>query len=260
MENKNLLTMKQPALGKKIFELRKQKGLTQEELVEKCNINVRTIQRIEAGETTPRSFTIKVILEALDTNIDESFLNDVEINSQDKKVLNLAWVFGIVYFVFGFIEAIADVFQFTKDTTIFNNFLYTGVKVVSALTFVFFFRGFLKIAKLYSHKLLKIIVLIFMVTYVLFAIYDVFLVNLSDEIIAISIVVKLLVFGIVQIIFGISLLQLKQQLGTLIQVNGIVEIVTGICLTTVILATLGLFLLIPTIIIEVIVLYKLAKK
>ena len=65
--------MKQPALGKKIFDLRKQKGLTQEELVEKCNISVRTIQRIEAGETTPRSFTVKTILEALeaDFNIDE---------------------------------------------------------------------------------------------------------------------------------------------------------------------------------------------
>ena len=44
MEFKNVFTMKQPGLGKKILELRKQKGLTQEELVEICNINVRTIQ------------------------------------------------------------------------------------------------------------------------------------------------------------------------------------------------------------------------
>lgn len=53
--------MKQPALGKRIFELRTSKGFTQEELVEKCNISVRTIQRIESGEVTPRSFTIKTI-------------------------------------------------------------------------------------------------------------------------------------------------------------------------------------------------------
>lgn len=46
MINKNIHTMKQPELGKRISELRKEKGLTQEELVEKCNINVRTIQRI----------------------------------------------------------------------------------------------------------------------------------------------------------------------------------------------------------------------
>lgn len=57
--------MKQPELGKKITDLRKQKGLTQEELVELCNINVRTIQRIEAGEVTPRSYTLKTIFAAL---------------------------------------------------------------------------------------------------------------------------------------------------------------------------------------------------
>lgn len=64
--------MKQPDLGKKIAELRKAKGLTQEELVEKCNLNVRTLQRIECGEVTPRSYTIKVIFAALDYNIYDS--------------------------------------------------------------------------------------------------------------------------------------------------------------------------------------------
>ena len=64
--------MKQPELGKKIAELRKAKGLTQEELVEKCNINVRTLQRIEVGEATPRSYTIKIIFAVLDYNIYDS--------------------------------------------------------------------------------------------------------------------------------------------------------------------------------------------
>ena len=34
--------MQQPELGKKILELRKANGLTQEDLVARCNINVRT--------------------------------------------------------------------------------------------------------------------------------------------------------------------------------------------------------------------------
>ena len=58
--------MEQPQLGLKISELRKQKGLTQEELVDQCNINVRTLQRIESGEVSPRSYTVKTILTALD--------------------------------------------------------------------------------------------------------------------------------------------------------------------------------------------------
>ena len=48
MKNKNVHTMKQPALGKRISELWKEQGMTQEELVAKSNINARTIQRIEA--------------------------------------------------------------------------------------------------------------------------------------------------------------------------------------------------------------------
>lgn len=61
--------MKQPELGRKIAELRKVKGLTQEELVSKCNITVRTLQRIESGVGTPRSYTIKILFTALDYNI-----------------------------------------------------------------------------------------------------------------------------------------------------------------------------------------------
>ena len=58
--------IQQPELGKKIAVLRKAKGLTQEELVDKCNLNIRTLQRIEAGKVIPRAYTIRLIFEALD--------------------------------------------------------------------------------------------------------------------------------------------------------------------------------------------------
>ena len=61
--------MKQPELGRKIADLRKAKGYTQEELVEKCNLSVRTLQRIESGEVLPRSHTIRVIFAALDYKV-----------------------------------------------------------------------------------------------------------------------------------------------------------------------------------------------
>jgi uncharacterized Tic20 family protein len=49
--------MKQPDLGLKVSELRKEKGLTQEQLAELCEVTPRTIQRIEGGEVDPRAFT-----------------------------------------------------------------------------------------------------------------------------------------------------------------------------------------------------------
>ncbi|MFW5707820.1 MAG: helix-turn-helix domain-containing protein [Bacteroidota bacterium] len=61
--------MKQPELGRKISELRLAKGLTQSELAEKCNVSLRTIQRIESADVIPRSTTVKMIFASLDYEI-----------------------------------------------------------------------------------------------------------------------------------------------------------------------------------------------
>src|SRR5512139_4090384 len=58
--------MHQPDLGLKVSELRQQKGLTQEQLAEFCEISPRTIQRIESGEVDPRAYTLHCLGEALE--------------------------------------------------------------------------------------------------------------------------------------------------------------------------------------------------
>lgn len=73
--------MKQQELGTKLAELRKAKGLTQEDLVAKCNINVRTLQRIEAGEVIPRSYTLQSILSVLEVDYSE-FVEQVNSNNK----------------------------------------------------------------------------------------------------------------------------------------------------------------------------------
>ena len=52
-------------IGKKISEIRKQKGLTQEEVAEGAKINLRTLQRIEKDETEPRGNSLQGICVAL---------------------------------------------------------------------------------------------------------------------------------------------------------------------------------------------------
>ena len=87
MKSKNNRQMKQPTLGKRIQELRKSQGITQEELVDLCNVSVRTIQRIEAGEVTPRSHTIKTILHALGEELSSIQEPIDEISHLDKKTI-----------------------------------------------------------------------------------------------------------------------------------------------------------------------------
>lgn len=74
----------QPDFGKQVAELRKAKGLTQEELVDQCNLSVRTLQRIEAGEVEPRIYTVKLILKALDVQLNGSH-NSYDFKQQNKR-------------------------------------------------------------------------------------------------------------------------------------------------------------------------------
>lgn len=58
-------------IGEKIREVRKKKGLSQEELAESSKVNLRTIQRIENNESEPRGKTLNLICEVLDINIED---------------------------------------------------------------------------------------------------------------------------------------------------------------------------------------------
>lgn len=57
-------------IGQKIKELRVLKGLTQEDLADKTSLSVRTIQRIESGDVDPRTYTLNLLAEALDVELE----------------------------------------------------------------------------------------------------------------------------------------------------------------------------------------------
>lgn len=63
--------MKYNELALKIKEWRSRKGLSQEQLADTAQINLRTVQRIEGGEVEPRGDTLKRIANALQITPDE---------------------------------------------------------------------------------------------------------------------------------------------------------------------------------------------
>ena len=62
-------------IGQEIRKLRQQKGMTQEELADRTNLSVRTIQRIENGEVDPRAYTLQTIASALEVEFE--ILNNI---------------------------------------------------------------------------------------------------------------------------------------------------------------------------------------
>ena len=112
--------MKQPQLGKKIIELRLTKGLTQTELAEKCNLSLRTIQRIESTEVTPRSYTLKLIFKTLDFDGFNLANNNSSLNSKGSFNLKKNVVRNILLLLITSLVSIA-IFKLISDYKMQSN-------------------------------------------------------------------------------------------------------------------------------------------
>ncbi|MFY0689202.1 MAG: helix-turn-helix transcriptional regulator [Cyclobacteriaceae bacterium] len=247
--------MKQPELGITIQSLRQDKQLTQEELVEMCNLNVRTLQRIEAGEVTPRDYTIKAIFSALDYKMEE-VVDSIQKQSAIA-TLQIAWIAGIIYFVLGVIEAIVDTVRFDYDLPNYFPFLYTTVKLIVLAGYISMMLGFVEIGKMFKHSLLKIGAFLMLGAMCIIEIYDIITIfsGLTEDEFLFVKGIESVAFGGTDIIFGIALLQLHQ-LGLASRVAGGFEIVAGMFFITFILAFVGMIMLVPATILEVVLLFK----
>ena len=93
-------------IGQTIREARLRKGMTQEELAEKTDISIRTIQRIENGEAAPRSFTLQSIVKVLE--IDYEYLVNYkleqngheETSREDPVLLSMLHLSGLFILLF----------------------------------------------------------------------------------------------------------------------------------------------------------------
>ena len=230
--------MKQPELGQRIAELRKQKGLTQEELVDLCNISVRTIQRIETGEVTPRSYTVKTILSALGNDLKDIQEDEVSASNQ-KKFLQLGWIFGIIYLLLGFLEGPLDLLRISEDLSGTSNYFffpindfsptfYFVIKLLVLGSFIFFLRGFVALGTILENSFLRITAMLLLALMIFSIAHDVISLfwNRADPIL-ISMGVSV-AFGVIGILFGIALIQLRKQLGLICLFAGILEIIAGV--------------------------------
>lgn len=263
--------MKQPALGQKILELRQQKGLTQEELVEQCNISVRTIQRIEAGETMPRVYTIKTILSALDRDLDDlredtvfetkvkqAMLIEIDDSKEATfliKNLHIGWIAGILSMIV-FVFQIFEEYNFTEgDGYFLGNMGYILVSIFAILSFLFHMRAYILLGNLFKMNLLKIAAIVFIVVETimnLITIIDINRIYISD--IAYGII-AFVFYGLSFLLFGYALYKMPQ-LGNLTKITGIVYLIIGGLFLTVILGIVALPLSIISQVLTILILIK----
>ncbi len=258
--------MQQPELGRRLTALRKEKNLTQEELVEKSHVSVRTIQRIEAGEVLPRTITVKILLEALGESY-ESFStkqNQVmgtqkNLPSTNRNTLLIAVLAGSVYLISEVILSAMDISWFagSRDWGFRMNAIYAGLVVVMVVSLVLFARGFIALSVVFENSLLKVAAYLLIVATVSKGILDVSSLSVDDmESLWILYAVISVVMGAVGIVFGVSLIRLQDSMGELSRVAGILEIVMGCMLITVVMFFISYVVFIPAVIVEILVLYR----
>jgi transcriptional regulator with XRE-family HTH domain len=273
--------MKQPDLGKKIASIRKEKGLTQEELVERCNINVRTIQRIESGEVAPRPITLRLILEALDYDIEmlneelrstassSSFLSIKSIQdfflinfdpskdlSLSARQLKYAWIAGLACFLIGFPESGMDYAQYTHSYDAHLNPIYTIVKLISFITMVLLMRGFIILGDYHKNYLMKISSYLLIIHGLFLAIYDIFSTFFPDIQSEHADGGVAITYGAILLLWGVSLHKSKGYFGRATGIAGTLAVIASVLFITLILWWVGLLLLIPVEILEIVILYK----
>ena len=78
------------AIGNRMYECRKSKGLTQAELAEKANISDRTYAEIERGTVNMRVETLLQICKALNVTPDELLVkDDSKVDMTRSKIMEL---------------------------------------------------------------------------------------------------------------------------------------------------------------------------
>lgn len=255
--------MQQPELGQQLAALRKQQNLTQEELVEKSHVSVRTIQRIEAGEVLPRLSTVKILWRALGAEYTFNTTHPTHMQTvnhpqhQHQQQLLVAVVAGAVYLVFELALTAMDLAWLTSSGSRTEGLRWMYITLTAGMigAYMLFARGFLLLARLFENKLLTVAAVLMMLAVAASGFVDVAMFRTSMEELSLPYAILAIVVGICSLLFGIALLRLQDGMGGLAKVAGILEIVMGCALITVLLFFIALAVVIPATVVEILLLY-----
>jgi uncharacterized Tic20 family protein/DNA-binding transcriptional regulator YiaG len=138
------MKMSKTELSKRVKELRTRKGLSQEQLAEISGLSLRTIQRIENGETEPRGETLKRLMNALEVAPDD--LMDWSI-AEDKGFLTAVNLSALGFFVFPLLGILIPLIMWISKKDKLKDINKTGKEILNFqitwnllvfLTYIFF--------------------------------------------------------------------------------------------------------------------------
>lgn len=243
--------MNQPELGRRISERRNQIGITQKELSESCNVDIRTVQRIESGEVVPRHSTLKLISHFLEYDFQQHTGTDDLQNNVSKDFLLVSFIAGILNVInWLFFVSIIPVKVSGVDIHLF-------FAMIHLITTVFFYAGFFVLGRRYKNLVIQISSVVIAVIVSIMVFSDIL--AIATHFSFIVYVIKLLgvILGINGMVFGIGLIFVKNRFPVLYKMGGILQILINpffiIPLAT--FNRIGIYLAVPSLIVFVLILF-----
>ena len=165
------MKMSKSELSKRVKELRSRKGLSQEQLAENSGLSLRTIQRIENGETEPRGETLKRLMNALEVTPDD--LMDWSI-AEDKGFLTAVNLSALGFFVFPLLGILIPLIMWISKKDKLKDINKTGKEILNFqitwnllvfLTYIFFVGQVLVMHSLIRNPFLLVGIIGFLYVY-----------------------------------------------------------------------------------------------
>jgi hypothetical protein len=134
--------------------------------------------------------------------------------------------------------------------------VYLALNIGLVISYVVFAFGFFLLAKLFENKLLSISSIMMMVVILVSSIVDISMFHSTLEQLSLPYAMLAIVAGVCSFIFGIALLRLQDGMGGLAKIAGILEIIIGVTLISVLFFFVSFVLLVPAILVEILLLYN----
>jgi transcriptional regulator with XRE-family HTH domain len=237
--------MNQNELGIRIAQQRKRKGMTQVELANDCFITTRSLQRIEAGQALPRSFTLKKISDALESNFEdlENLSNSTNANLQEetnevsrfpasktlRSIIALAIISGLTNIVVAIGEVVISYIQYKHYTpsnavSLMSVFVYFA----SFITCIIYLYGLFIVGKLNRNIFLIAGTILFMFVMVLVKGDDVISASNSFLKSYLNMDARFIMFGSAILLNGTGILLLRKKYGLTATIAGILDCLNGL--------------------------------
>ena len=177
-----------------------------------------------------------------------------------RKAFKYAGVAGVLCVFFSLYEIILSILGPIFQIGIDSPFINVSILFLALITYVIFMYGFRLIGDRYKNSLLKITSYILIILQIVLLGSFLFMIYSTGSMNMFVLVLIVILMGATTISFGIALLRFKSQVNSLAVSIGIIEIITGACLISVVLGVFSILLSIVFYILGSIMFFREAKK